>query len=159
MRIIGMIKENDSARYMAHCGESLYEFSFIYLYSAKFSLDFCSKCAALIFWDWGIAEKTFIIRYANARTTDAQKGNILHCTANNSLTLPIFLVWPKHILSARSAQFFRYLWFMPALGVYSPCANATAKKFWIHWNRKMTVWTCHTLCTFAKKNALMISYL
>ena len=61
MRIIGMIKENDSARYMAHSGESLYEFSFIYLYSSKFSLDFCSKCAALIFWDWGIAEKTFII--------------------------------------------------------------------------------------------------
>ena len=28
MRIIGMIKENDSARYMAHCGESLYEVSF-----------------------------------------------------------------------------------------------------------------------------------
>ena len=53
MRIIGMIKENDSARYMAHCGESLYEVSFWFWcsYSAKFSLDYCPKCAALIFWD------------------------------------------------------------------------------------------------------------
>ena len=28
---------------------------------------------------------------------------------------------PKHILSATLVQFFRYLWFMPSLGVHSPC--------------------------------------
>ena len=53
------------------------------------------------------------------RTTDTQRGNSLHCTAENSIPIPNFLVWPKHILSATLAQFFRYLWFMPSLGVRS----------------------------------------
>ena len=39
----------------------------------------------------------------------------------NSIPIPNFQVWPKHILSATSAQFFRYLSFMPSLGVHSPC--------------------------------------
>ena len=48
-------------------------------------------------------------RYQKPRTTDAQRGNSLHCTAENSLPLPNFQVRPKQILSATSAQFFRYL--------------------------------------------------
>ena len=43
------------------------------------------------------------------RTTDAQRGNSLHYTAENSIPIPNFQVWPKHILSATSAQFFRFL--------------------------------------------------
>ena len=35
--------------------------------------------------------------------------------------IPNVYVRPKHILSATSAQFFRFLWFMPSLGVRSPC--------------------------------------
>ena len=33
----------------------------------------------------------------------------------------IFWVRPKHILSATLAQIFRFLWFLPSLGVRSPC--------------------------------------
>ena len=47
--------------------------------------------------------------YYIPRTTDAQRGNSLHCTAKNSLPLPNFQLRPKHILSATLAQFFRYL--------------------------------------------------
>ena len=43
------------------------------------------------------------------RTTDAQRRNSLHCTAENLIPIPNFQVRPKHILSATSAQFFRYL--------------------------------------------------
>ena len=43
------------------------------------------------------------------RTTDAQRGNSLHCTAENSLPLPNFQVRPKHILSATPVQIFRFL--------------------------------------------------
>ena len=43
------------------------------------------------------------------RTTDTQRGNSLHCTAENSIPIPNFQVRLKHILSATSAQFFRYL--------------------------------------------------
>ena len=56
----------------------------------------------------------------DARTTDTQRENSLHCTAENSLPLPNCMVWRQHILSATSAQFFRYLRFMPSLGVRSP---------------------------------------
>ena len=56
-----------------------------------------------------------------SRTTDAQRGNSLHCTAKNSLPLPNFQVRLKHILSATLDQFFRYFCFMPSLGVRSPC--------------------------------------
>ena len=41
-------------------------------------------------------------------------------TAENSIPIPNFQVRLKHILSATSTQFFRYLWFMPSLGVRSP---------------------------------------
>ena len=44
-----------------------------------------------------------------AQTTDARRRNSLHCTAENSIPIPNFQVRPKHILSATSAQFFRYL--------------------------------------------------
>jgi hypothetical protein len=60
------------------------------------------------------------VESSQARTTDAQSGNSLHCMAENSLPLPNFYVRPKHILSATSAQFFRYLWFIPSLGVRRP---------------------------------------
>ena len=53
------------------------------------------------------------------RTTDAQIGNSLYCTAENSIPFPNFLVQPKHILSATSAHFFRCLWNTPSLGVGS----------------------------------------
>ena len=46
---------------------------------------------------------------SSTRTTDTQGGNSLHCTAENSLPLLNFQVQPKHILSATSAHFFRYL--------------------------------------------------
>ena len=55
-----------------------------------------------------------------SRTTDAQRRNSLHCTAEISIPIPNFWVRRQHILSATSAQFFRYLWFMPSLGVRSP---------------------------------------
>ena len=35
-----------------------------------------------------------------SRTTDAQRGNSLHCMAENSIPIPNFQVRPKHILSA-----------------------------------------------------------
>ena len=57
--------------------------------------------------------------HQDLQTSDTQKGNSFHCTAENSIPIPNFLVWPKHILSATLAQFFRYLWFMPSLGVCS----------------------------------------
>ena len=38
--------------------------------------------------------------WLTTRTTDAQRGNSLHCTAENSIPIP------KHILSSTSAQFF-----------------------------------------------------
>ena len=59
--------------------------------------------------------------FIHSRTTDAQGGISLHCTAKNSIPIPNFWVRPKHILSATSAQFFRYLRFMPSMGVRSPC--------------------------------------
>ena len=46
--------------------------------------------------------------------------NLLWCTVENPLSGPNFQVRPKHILSATSAQFFRYLWFINSLGVCSP---------------------------------------
>ena len=47
--------------------------------------------------------------WVTARTTDTQRGNSLHCTAENSIPIPNFQVWRQHILSATSAHFFRYL--------------------------------------------------
>ena len=68
-----------------------------------------------------------------ARTTDPQRGNSLHCTAENSLPLPNFYVRPKHILSATSAQNFSFLWFMPSLGVRSPwmCISSHCQKVFL----------------------------
>ena len=57
-----------------------------------------------------------LFHWCGTRTTDAQRGNSLHCTAENSIPIPNFQVRPKHILCATSAQFFRYLWFMPYIG-------------------------------------------
>ena len=47
-----------------------------------------------------------------------RKSPSLH--GRKSTPTPKFLVRPKHILSATSAQIFRFLWFMPLLGVRSP---------------------------------------
>ena len=47
-----------------------------------------------------------------------RKSSSLHSL--ESTPNPKFLVRPKHILSATSAQTFRFLWFMPSLGVRSP---------------------------------------
>ena len=55
---------------------------------------------------------------------DTRWGNRLHCMAENPLPLPNFKVWPKQISSATSAQIFRFLWFLPLLGVRSPCCSA-----------------------------------
>ena len=57
---------------------------------------------------------------SKTRTTDAQRAHSLHCTAENSIPIPKFMVWRQHILSATSAQFFRWFWFMPSLDVRSP---------------------------------------
>ena len=43
------------------------------------------------------------ILWMNSRTTDAQRGNSLHCTAENSIPIPNFYVRLKHILSATPA--------------------------------------------------------
>ena len=62
--------------------------------------------------------KRFIIKsglWWQARTKDAQRGNSLHCKAENSIPIPNFYVRPKHILSAKLAQFVRYFWFVPSL--------------------------------------------
>ena len=55
------------------------------------------------------------------RTMDARWGNHIHCSAENHLPLPKFWVRSKHVLSATSAQIFRFLCFMFLLGVHSPC--------------------------------------
>ena len=47
-------------------------------------------------------------QYLSSRTTDAQRGNSLHCTAKNSIQN--FQVRPKLFLSATSPRFFRYLY-------------------------------------------------
>ena len=60
------------------------------------------------------------LKWSQTRTKDAQRGNCLYCTAENSIPIPNFEVRSKHILSTTSAQFFGYLWFMPSLGVCSP---------------------------------------
>ena len=52
----------------------------------------------------------------HSRTTDAQRGNSLHCTAENSIPIPNFQVWPKHILSATLAQSFRYFFIYAFIG-------------------------------------------
>ena len=62
-------------------------------------------------------------QYIGTRTTDAQRGNSLHWTAKNTISIPNFHVRPKHISSATSTKFYRYLWFMPSLGVRSPCVG------------------------------------
>ena len=59
--------------------------------------------------------------YIWSRTTDAQWGNRLHCTAENWLPRPNFKVRPEHILSVTSAQIFMFLWSIPSLGVRSLC--------------------------------------
>ena len=51
---------------------------------------------------------------------DTRWENRLHCTAKNPIPIPISYVWPKHILSATSAQIFKFLWFIPSQGVSSP---------------------------------------
>ena len=38
--------------------------------------------------------------WSGTRTTEAQRGKSLHCTAKNSIPIPNFQVRPKHILSA-----------------------------------------------------------
>ena len=68
-------------------------------------------------WHIKIFRKLF---YQLPRTTDSQRVNNLHFMAENSIKIPNFQVRPKHNLSATSAQFFRYFWFMPSLGVRSP---------------------------------------
>ena len=62
----------------------------------------------------------FFSKWLSPRTTDARWGNRFHCRAENPLPLPNFYLRPKHILSAISAQNFRFLWFMPSMGVGSP---------------------------------------
>ena len=53
-----------------------------------------------------------LYKYYLPRTTDAQRGNSLHCTAENLLPHQIFRYgW------STSAQF---LWFMPSLSVRTP---------------------------------------
>ena len=74
--------------------------------------------------------------------TPREKKN-LHYTAENSIPIPNFLVQPKHILSATSAQFFRYLWFMPSLGVRSP---------WIRPNQQPAVSPNHYQTTYQNKH-------
>ena len=76
--------------------------------------------------NWQMVFKNKIILHFKCqkpRTTDAQRGNSLLCTAENSIPIPNSSVRPKHILSATSAKFFRYLWFMPSLAVRSPWYN------------------------------------
>ena len=61
------------------------------------------------------------------RTMDTQREKNLHYTAENSIPILNFKVRPKHILSATSAQFFRYLWFIPSLDVRSPWRATSSK--------------------------------
>ena len=91
----------------------------------------CGLIVALLMLDFETLKKRVgklthhaIFRSVNPRTTDAQRGNSLYCTPENSLPLPNFLVRPMHILSATSTQFIRYLWFMPLLGVRSPWSES-----------------------------------
>ena len=55
---------------------------------------------------------------------------------NGYLSLLYFCL--KHILSATSAQIFRFLWFMPSLGVRSPWnyCNFQSRKRKLVWNQK-----------------------
>ena len=44
-----------------------------------------------------ISRMSHLLPNLRPRTTDAQRGKSLHCTAENSLSLPNFQVRPKHI--------------------------------------------------------------
>ena len=65
--------------------------------------------------------KVYLSPYILSRTTDTRWRNHLHCTPENKFPIPNFQVRPKHVLSAASAQNFRFFWFMPSLGVRSLC--------------------------------------
>ena len=63
------------------------------------------------------------IRHADVlqqtRTRDAQRGNSLHCTDKNSLPLPNFQLWSKHIFSATSSPIFQISLIYAFIGVCS----------------------------------------
>ena len=95
-------------------------------FGVKNNLDFIIKVNLLhklskvrIIFHEIISFSKYLVEYTT-RTTVVQRGNSLHCMSKNSLPLPNCLRRPKHVLSATSTQFFRYLWFMPSLGVRSP---------------------------------------
>ena len=95
-----------------------------------------------------------VLFYISPRTTDAQRGNSLHCMAKNSFPLPNFLVWLTHILSATSAWIFRYLWFMPSLGFRSPCLQGNSIKF--SWNLIQSAQPQNRMKSFLKKTFLFL---
>ena len=55
--------------------------------------------------------------WVRPRTTDARWGNCLQCTNKNQIQIRNLQLRLQHILSAKSARFFRFLWLMPSLGV------------------------------------------
>ena len=75
---------------------------------------------AKIIWDQSV-KVSALVNYLN-------HGLCLHCTAENPLQLPNIQVRLRHILSAKSAQIFRFLLFMPLLGVRSPWGYSRTTK-------------------------------
>ena len=97
---------------------------------------FCEKMFWLVYIN--VLKITHIAKnlkyFSYSRTTDTRSENCLHCTAENPIPIPNSLIWLKHILSATAAQIFRYIWFMPSLGVRSPCTKLT-----LLWARKISL--------------------
>ena len=101
-------------------------FLLLYLFS-PLSFNTASFCrinhyiTKILFYQKWLDTKERLNVCLTARTITQRWGNPFHCMAENPLPLPIFQLRLKHILSATSAQIFRYLWFMPSLGVRSLC--------------------------------------
>ena len=96
--------------------------------------------------------KRSVVPFSSARTTDAQWGNRLHCSAENQIPIPNLSVQLKYILSATSAQNFRVLWFMPSLGVRSPFSSA-----WLHFIDKWVTEFWHFFLAFPYKLSSFVS--
>ena len=79
----------------------------------------------------GVMDSFWILFYHGLRTPREE----IAFTARPKLQSQsqFFYLGVMHILSATLAQFFRYLWFMPSLGVRSPCCNAKHFKNSIHY--------------------------
>ena len=72
----------------------------------------------------------------------------------------IFWVRPKHILSATLAQIFRFLWFMPSLGVRSAWYESyTDRKNVTNFLYLVLHWACKVTCYYQLVSSVLFSVL